>query len=323
MEREAESEGLLAPVSRSSQGEGLKVESTAGEDVADVTAGSAQDLKRKTLQSRSKNASQATKKPKAGNGRVLAGSSKRKRAEDGSVKRSQPAAKKNRRSAASAVPSSPGTSLNFVKPELSEKPDPCFANIEESSDDSEPLIKKINKSAAKLAHIRAKHSSDVHDSQLSVKNSKKVSNTLQFPLKTAVLPSNLRFSDGPAEHIVKPLQNLGETARTEPTFPVLKDFATKSLRTSKKKSKASVPQSEHSLKKNEGEAATTFGDRVVPIKMSKTAKDRGNSVTAASITESSLHVRRPIFSSEINNASLKWSNHKARHRKRTVSKQRR
>lgn len=317
MEREAESEGLLAPVSRSSQGEGLKIESTVGEDVADVTAGSARDLKRKTLQSRSKNASQASKKPKDGNSRVLAGSSKRKRAEDGSVKLSQPAAKKNRRSAASDAPSSPGTLLNFVKPELSEKPDPCFANNEESSDDSEPLIKKINKSAAKLAHIRAKHATDVNDSRLSVKNSKKVSNTSQFPLKTAVLPSHLRFSDGPAEHIVKPLQNVGETARTEPNFPVLKDFVTKSLRTSKKKSKVNTLQSEHSLKTNEGEDATTLGDGVVPIKMAKTAKGRGNSVAAASVTDSP-----PIFSSEINNASLKWSNRKARHRKRTVSKQR-
>lgn len=79
MEREAESEGLLAPVSRSSQGEGLKIESTVGEDVADVTAGSAWHLKRKTSQSRSKNTSQASKKPKDGKSSVLAGSSKRKR----------------------------------------------------------------------------------------------------------------------------------------------------------------------------------------------------------------------------------------------------
>lgn len=321
MERDAESEGLLAPVSRSLQGEGMEIESTVGEDVADDTAGSSRDLKRKTVQSRSINNSQTSKKRKPGNGRVLAGSSKRKRTEDASVKRSQPAAKKNGRSAASAALSSPGTSLNIIKPELSEKPDVCFAINQESSDDSEPLINKINKSGAKLARIRAKHAIDVNDSGLSIKNSKYASNTSQFPLKTAVLPSLSRFSDGP-ERTVKPLQNVGETVRTEHSFPVLKDFATKSLRTSKKKTKVSSLQSEHSLKKDEGEAATTFGDRVVPTKMSKTAKDRGDSVTAASITDSPHHVHRQVFSSEINNASLKWSNHKARHRKRTVSKQR-
>jgi len=172
MERDAESEGLLAPVSRSLQGKGMEIESTVGEDVADDTAGSSRDLKRKTVQSRSINNSQTSKKRKPGNGRVLAGSSKRKRTEDASVKRSQPAAKKNGRSAASAALSSPGTSLNIIKPELSEKPDVCFAINQESSDDSEPLINKITKSGAKLARIRAKHAIDVNDSGLSIKNSK-------------------------------------------------------------------------------------------------------------------------------------------------------
>lgn len=322
MDREAEFQRLLAPVSRSSHGEGLKIESKIGENVADETVRSAQDLKRKNVQSRSKNNSQTSKNREPRNSRVLAGSNKRKRAEDGSVKSSRSEAKKNRRSAASNAPSSPGTSFNFIELELSEKPDVCFANNQESSDDSEPLINKINKSAAKLAHIRAKHAIDVNDSRLSTKNSKHASNTSQFPVKTAPLPNLLRFSDGPTEHAVKPLQIVGEIVRTEHSFPVLKDFATKSLRTSKKKSKASALQPEHSLKKAEVDAAITFDDRLVSTKVAKTAKDKGNSETASSITDSPHHVDRQIFSSEINNAPLKWSNHKARHRKRTVSNQR-
>lgn len=86
-------------------------------------------------------------------------------------------------------------------------------------------------------------------------------------------------------------------------------FSTKSFRTLKRKSKVNALQFKHSSKKDEGETATTFGDRVISIKMAKTDKDRGNFVTVISIIDLVHHVDRQILLGEINNTSLKWSNY--------------
>ncbi|KAH9327353.1 hypothetical protein KI387_007531, partial [Taxus chinensis] len=302
--------------------EGIKVEDP---EVVEAVAEDKKALKRKNVQSRSKANYQASKRQKVS----LEGSKKRK--EDASVRSSLPATKKNRRSL-EVGRSCSGTELNFVQ---SEVPDEEKDNILESSDDSEPLINKIKKNSAKRAQNRAKQTFNVNnDTLLCTKNIKHAPSS----------PDSKKVSEH-SNGTAQPAANSSEIGRdtvcAKHNFPGLKDFAKKSLRTSKKKSKVSVPNDKDPL-----EGATAIGVAFLPVKATKIAnpltsdppshscdhKPEHNvcsevrSVAIPNIDKASLsaltsdpasyvcdHKSKQNLSSEVRNAAtLKWSNHKAR-----------
>ncbi|XP_057849423.2 uncharacterized protein LOC131060263 [Cryptomeria japonica] len=335
MEQNTESEGLVVPMSRS---EGLKAEDP---ELVEAVAEDKQGLKRKTVHSRSKANYQASKRRR----RSL--ESLRKRPGGGSVRSFQSAVKKNRRSLEVGPPCS-GTELNFLKSGVpDEENDVGNINIQESSDDSEPLINKIKKNSVKRAQNHAKQTAIVNnDTFLSTKQPKHASNASVFQATSERL-------NGSAHHVANSFE-IGRGAFCKKhNFPGLKDFAKKSLRTSKKKKiqvsvldgkdtlevEAAMPVALPPVKAPNISKATTavahVSEHETKQKVNSELVDAGSlkiskATTSPSVVELASdacdHKTKHNLSKEVSNAAtLKWSNHKARQNlsgsgNRTVSK---
>eukprot|EP01018_Ginkgo_biloba_P021115 Gb_25776 [translate_table: standard] len=322
MEGDIELEGLNTPMSRSLQAEGLMIQAAelqSGKELLDDrclgVADAGKDLKRKNVRSRSKYHSETSKRWKAGN-IVLDASNNRKRRGNGSMRRYQPAAKKSKRSLDSSAVSPKGTPLNLTQNELSENQN-VYGSVEQcfgdDLDDSEPLINKITKNAAKFAQISYRRTLADNDSELAAKNTKHVSNSSQFPVKTTVPLSDFQILNKSVKRTLKPRRIPTDTA---------KDIATKSSRTVKKRrvminNNGNGNDSNFSVRSTEdsADAAIAFNDLLVPNKTAKNAENRhksmGGTSTTHSLSHNFNHKAQQNISGDQRGSTSKQSNNKA------------